>query len=89
MLIFCKGNITNLSKLVSIFQCYANISGQVVNCGKSFINGGSMNLSRLNILAALSGFKAGLSKFVYLGVLIFKGKPRVASLLPITNKIIL
>lgn len=89
MLIFCKGNIANLNKLVSLFQTYANFSGQIVNCGKSSIYGGAMSLLRLNIVASLSGFKVGISHFVYLGVPIFKCKPQASFLLPIADIILL
>ncbi|XP_058742332.1 uncharacterized protein LOC131614798 [Vicia villosa] len=49
---------------------------------------GAMSVSRLNILAALSGFKLGSHHFSYLGVPIFKGKPRAAFLQPLADKII-
>ncbi|XP_058776768.1 uncharacterized protein LOC131651114 [Vicia villosa] len=78
----------SIKTLISTFQAYAAVSGQVVNCDKSFIFGGAMSSSKLNIMADLSGFKIGSQPFSYLGVPIFKGKPRAVFLQPIADKII-
>ncbi|XP_058783724.1 uncharacterized protein LOC131658449 [Vicia villosa] len=86
--IFCRGKFSNIKNLIYAFEEYATVSGQHVNCNKSFLYGGSLSVSRLNILANMSGFKIGTSPFVYLGVPIFKGKPKVVHLRPIADKII-
>ncbi|XP_058759059.1 uncharacterized protein LOC131632302 [Vicia villosa] len=58
-----------------------------VNCNKSFLYSSSMSVSRLNILAEMSGLKIGTSLFVYLGVPIFKGKSKAVHLHLIVDKI--
>ncbi|KAI5393298.1 hypothetical protein KIW84_060425 [Lathyrus oleraceus] len=88
VLIFCKCKISNIKNLISIFKDHVAISGQVVNCGKYFIYGGFMLSSRLNILVDLSGFQKSFIPFIYLGVPLFKGKPKRAFLQPIVDIII-
>ncbi|CAI8584688.1 unnamed protein product [Vicia faba] len=85
--IFCKGKISNIKILISTFEEYAKVSGQMVNCDKSFIFGGGMSSSRLNILVEISGFKKGFGQFVYLDVPIFKGKLKVVHLRTIVDKV--
>lgn len=88
ILIFYKGKISNIKNPITIFKEYVAIFGQVVNCGKSFIYGGAMSSSRLNILADLSGLQKGYLPFIYLGVPIFKGKPKRTFLKPIADRMI-
>jgi len=76
MMIFCKGTISNLNCLKNIFLAYAETSGHMVNPHKSSIYGGSISNHRLNHIANISGFKIGSFPFTYLGVPIFKGKPK-------------
>lgn len=47
-----------------------------------------MSSFRMNILVEISSFKKGLALSMYLGVPIFKGKPKVVHLHPITDKFI-
>lgn len=89
VLILCKGSLANLRSQVFVFESYAKVSGQVLNCGKSFIYGGAMSQSRLNMLSLLTEFKVGISPVFYLGIPLFKGKPCGKFLLPIADKIIL
>lgn len=57
-------------------------------CSKSDIFGGAMLASRLNIMSDMLGFKIGIAPFIYLGVPIFKAKPKAVFLRPIANKVI-
>ncbi|KAK3218537.1 hypothetical protein Dsin_012507 [Dipteronia sinensis] len=41
VLIFCRGTVQNLKNIMSAFEVYGNISGQLVNWDKSSINFGS------------------------------------------------
>lgn len=88
VLIFCKGKVSNIDTLISTIKYYESISGKVVKCNKSFIFGGAMSSSRLNILASLTGFVIGSSPMIYLRLPIFKGKPKKVFLQPIIYKII-
>lgn len=47
-----------------------------------------MSASRLNILSEMSDFKIGSAPVVYLGVPIFRGKPKAVFLRPIADKVI-
>ncbi|XP_058725605.1 uncharacterized protein LOC131596888 [Vicia villosa] len=85
----CKGSVANIKSLIKVFKAYEVVSGQSVNCSKSSIFGSAICQSRLNILSTLSGFDIGNSSLIYLGVPIFKGKPRSKFLLPISDNIIL
>lgn len=77
VLLFCKGSLSNINSLDAIFKEYSAISGQVINCEKSSIFAGAMTHSRLNILANHFGFNIGAAPFLYLGVLILKGRPKL------------
>ncbi|XP_058741658.1 uncharacterized protein LOC131614046 [Vicia villosa] len=88
VLIFCKVSISNIKTLFSTFKAYEDIYGQMVNCKKSSIYGGAMAHSRLNILASLTIFVIGSSPMMYLGLPIFKGKPKKVFLQPIVDKVL-
>ncbi|MCI27995.1 RNA-directed DNA polymerase (Reverse transcriptase), partial [Trifolium medium] len=59
----------------------------IINTSKSTIFSGSITQGRLAIIAQLLNFKMGNLPFNYLGVPIFKGKPKVFHLQPIADKI--
>ncbi|XP_058775306.1 uncharacterized protein LOC131649564 [Vicia villosa] len=89
--ILCSAHlsVTVNGVLNDYFSCSRGIRrGQYVNCSKSFIFGGAMYSLRLNILSAMVGFKLGSLPFVYLGVPLFKGKPKAVFLCPIEDKVI-
>jgi ribonuclease HI len=87
LMIFCKGNIAGLRALKELFNRYALESGQVINNAKSTIFHGSITNRRLLSIVDLLNFKVGSLPFLYLGVPIFKGKPKVLHLQPIADKI--
>jgi hypothetical protein len=86
-MIFCKGNLNGLKELKSLFNRYALESGQVINNSKSTIISGSITPRRLELMVQLLNFSIGSLPFNYLGVPIFKGKPRVCHLQPIADRI--
>jgi ribonuclease HI len=89
VLIFCKGTQKNLKHIMGAFKDYGDISGQLVNWGKSSIYfGSSVSPSRIGSLQSLVGMQIGQLPFSYLGVPLFRGKPRKAVLQPIADKIL-
>jgi hypothetical protein len=87
LMIFCKGNLSGLRALKSLFDSYASESGQIVSSSKSTILSGSITRGRLDLIVQLLNFKIGTIPFNYLGVPIFKGKPKVCHLQPLADKI--
>jgi len=87
IMIFSKGTASNIQALTDLFRSYSQVSGQFVNPQKSFIFAGSISPHRLLNLSHQIGFNIGTLPFTYLGVPIFKGKPKIIHLQPIANKI--
>jgi hypothetical protein len=87
LMIFCKGNIAGLRVLKDLFNRYAMESGQVINNAKSTIFYGSITHRRLHIIVDLLNIKLGNLPFNYLGVPIFKGKPKASHLQSIADKV--
>jgi hypothetical protein len=87
LMIFCKGTLSGLKALKELFTAYALESGQVINTSKSTIYPGSISHGRLNLIVQLLNFNIGSLPFNYLGVPIFKGKPKASYLQPIADKI--
>jgi hypothetical protein len=87
LMIFCKGSLNGLRYLKELFNLYAIESGQVINNSKSTIFSGSITQGRLNFIAQLFNFNLGSLPFNYLGIPIFKGKPKSSVLQPIADRI--
>ena len=87
IMLFCKGTMSNIHALTDLFRKYSEASGQFVNPQKSSIFAGSISNARLNQISNFIGFNIGNLPFTYLGVPIFKGKPKTAYFLPIADKI--
>jgi ribonuclease HI len=87
IMIYCKGTQANLIALRDLFTRYALASGQIVNASKSTIYSGSISNARLLHIANSIGFSIGTMPFWYLGVPIFKGKPKRVHLQPIADRI--
>jgi hypothetical protein len=62
-------------------------SGQLINNAKSTIYSSSITQGRLNLIVQLLNFRIGTIPFNYLGVPIFKGKPKACFLQPVADKI--
>jgi len=86
-MLFCKDTTSNLNCLKDIFFKYAEASGQLVNPLKSSIYVGSISNHRLSHIANMLGFKIGSLPFTYLGVPIFKGKPKKIYFQSIADKV--
>lgn len=86
-MIFCKGKISSIHALMQLFNSYAQASGQMINPSKSIVFYGSISTFRINQIVDLIGFSKGSLPFNYLGVPIFKGKPKRCHLQPIADKI--
>lgn len=87
IMIFCTGTKRNIRCLLSIFLEYSNVSGQLVNYSKNNFFTGAMTNARVQMLAAMLGFSAGVFPFIYLRCPIFKGKPKASHFLSIPDKI--
>ncbi|GAU35044.1 hypothetical protein TSUD_30100 [Trifolium subterraneum] len=87
IMVYCNGRHSNLVALKNLFNRYALASGQVVSPSKSTIFSGGISHARLLQIAQFIGFNIGSLPFNYLGVPIFKGRPRVAFLQPVADKI--
>ncbi|WJX52536.1 hypothetical protein P8452_38639 [Trifolium repens] len=87
IMLFCKASRPNIQSLSSLFIKYAETSGQFVNPSKSFIYAGAISSQRLHSIPNQLGFSIGVLPFVYLGIPIFKGKPKKCHLQPLADKI--
>jgi len=87
LMIYCKGRSSIIIALTDIFNRYALSSGQIINTNKSSIFSSSISQSRLAQIVDLLHFNIGSLPFNYLGFPVFKGKPKVCHLQPITDKI--
>jgi hypothetical protein len=82
IMVFCGGKTFGIIALKNLFTRYAICSGQIINATKSTIFSGGMSQVRLDNL-----FKVGSFPFNYLGVPIFKGRPKANYFFPIADKI--
>ena len=87
ILIFCKGTVANVKNVLHLFEGYGNYSGQIVNAQKSKFYSSSIPLSRIYTIGSLTGFSQGCIPFSYLGIPLFKGKPKAIHLRPVVDKI--
>lgn len=86
IMLFCKGTHSNLQALSNLFDRYSTASSQLVNPLKSTIFSYSIPNGRLSIFSSLLGFNIHRFPFTYLGVPIFKGKPKASHLSLIIDK---
>ena len=86
-MIFSKGKMSYIQALKQLFIDYANCSGQIINPAKSIMYSGSIPSNILNYIDEMLVFNIGTLPFMYLGVPIFKGKPKSSYLQPIADKI--
>jgi len=59
----------------------------MVNASKSKFYSGAISLSRAHTISSITGFSHGSLPFNYLGVPLFKGKPKSIHFKPIVDKI--
>lgn len=87
IMVFCKRTKRGLRNLMQLFSEYAEVSGQHSSLRKCRFFVGSIAARRLAEIKEVLGFQQGHIPFKYLGVPIFKGKPKVAYLQSIENRI--
>jgi len=87
IMIFCKGINSNIQNLTDLFIKYAQVSSQCVNRAKSSIYAGAISNYRLSSIATQIGFNIGSLPFTYLGVPVFKGKPKNSYFQPLVDRI--
>ncbi|KAI5415546.1 hypothetical protein KIW84_040824 [Lathyrus oleraceus] len=87
LMVHCNERQSNLTSLREAFYQYASFSFEFVNADKSTIFAGSIPHDKLHIIALYIGFIIDNLPFWHLGILIFKGKPKVAHLQHIVDKI--
>ncbi|XP_019455087.1 PREDICTED: uncharacterized protein LOC109356210 [Lupinus angustifolius] len=88
ILIFCKGTKRNLTCLKKLVMDYAMASGQQINVSKSRFYTSITNHIRIASNSTTLGFVQGNLPFIYLGIPLFKGKPKKLHLQPIADRII-
>lgn len=74
--VFCRADARSLNNLNTFLGHYAAASGQIVNCNKSSFFLGSRSQHRKDAVASILNFSEGSLPFNYLGIPIFKGKPK-------------
>lgn len=87
IMLLCKRTKNNLRTLMTFFKEYGDISGQLLSLEKCKFYAGSMSVRRRNEITNILGFSAGALPFIYLGVALFKGKPKEVYLQPIADRI--
>lgn len=87
IMIYCRENLESLQALQNLFTRYANCAGQVISARKSTIFAGGITQGRMQHIIDLLGFEVGTLPFTYLGVPIFKGRPKVSYLQPIADRV--
>ncbi|XP_019459974.1 PREDICTED: uncharacterized protein LOC109359738 [Lupinus angustifolius] len=76
ILVFCKGMKRELLALKYLLSDYGEASGQLTNPAKCRFYFGKISARKVNSLSDSLGFSAGCTPLNYLGVPIFKRKPR-------------
>lgn len=72
---------------MKLFETYGSYSGQLINAQKSKFYAGALSLSRVHTIVSITGFTHGSLPFTYLGIPLFKGKPKARHLRPVVDKI--
>lgn len=84
---FYTRSSSNLQALSNFFQKYAQISSQHINLHKSTVFGGSVSQARLTNISSNFGFDIGSLSFTYIGVIIFKGRPKAIHFQSVIDRI--
>jgi len=87
IMLFCKGNSESIKSIHDLINRYAAISSQNINQTKSILYTGAMIDQRQSHTASLLGFSIGTLPFLYLGVPMFKDKPKSRDFQFIADKI--
>lgn len=87
ILIFYKGTLANIKSIMHLFEVYGAFSGQLINATNSKFYTSSVPMSKIIAIATLTSFIYDNLPFVYLGVPLFKGRPKAVHLRPIFDRI--
>ncbi|CAL5204293.1 unnamed protein product [Lathyrus oleraceus] len=87
-MIYYTGKPSNIQALKHIFQDYSVVSDRSFNLSKSFTYSGFISMSQLDWVIANTSFSKGSLPFNYLGILIFKWRPKAIHLSLISDKIL-
>jgi len=88
VLVFCHGTLANIREVMQFFEEYGSYYRQIINSNKSKLYTVYMPLSRRRAITSLTGFIQGSIPFSYLGLPLFKGKPKAIRLKTIIDNII-
>ncbi|XP_058764071.1 uncharacterized protein LOC131637496 [Vicia villosa] len=86
-MVFCRGDSKSIQAIHELLSDYGSISGHSCNCSKSLIYAGGMSMERHKHLADIIGFNIATPPFIYLGVLIFVGRPKACYFQPFADRI--
>ncbi|KAF1871994.1 hypothetical protein Lal_00012213 [Lupinus albus] len=78
---FCKSIKREFLCITTLLQDYALASGQHINIAKSKFYTTNASARKISNISPYMGFSAGNLPFNYLGVPIFKGKPKITKLI--------
>lgn len=72
---------------MEFLAAYGSVSGQMISKDKSKFDLGKASVHRVDQVRTILGFQEGCLPFTYLGVPIFRGKPRQIHLQLIADKV--
>lgn len=87
IMVFCKGTSRDIGNLMKLFKDYGACSGQIISTSKCTLFVSKHIITRASPIAANYGIPMGTFPFRYLGVPIFRGKPRKRNIQSITERI--
>jgi hypothetical protein len=86
VMVFIQGNATYMRALMRFMEEYACNSGQEVNKDKSLLFLGTFAVPWQHNIQSIMGIKVGTLPFTYLGLPIFRGRPKSVYFLAIIDK---
>lgn len=88
-MLFCRDTCHNLETILLTFRVYGELSSHKMSLEKTFIYfSDNCSLARKAYLLWVSGMRHGTLLFMYMGMPLFKGKPKTSFLRPIINCIL-
>lgn len=76
LMVYCNGRQSTLTALRNVFSRYASCSGQFFNVDKSIVFASFISHAKLHRMTLQVGFRIDILPFWYLGIPIFRGKPK-------------
>lgn len=84
---FCRQTKKNIVNLIDLFCSYGEVLGQLIGPKKCQFFHGSLSTQRLRVIKYMLGFSMVSLPFIYLGVPLFLGKPRVCHFRPFVGRL--